>query len=360
MTEEFGMGFLSPPATFGGNVLTGGLGLGFPVPPPVPPIPVSANSLLGLAGLKQFPPPAVVPPAYHQWFYVTRRFSQFLENIKITADQAEDGETKHKGVVASLNQAYWGSRQETANRILIGSWGKSARVRPPRDVDILFILPVEVYWQFQRRTGNRQSQLLQHMRNVLRVSYPATDIRGDRQVVVVPFNSYGIEVAPAFPCEGGGYLICDTISEGSYKHVDPYAEIAAFNAADVRCNGNVRKLTRILKQWQEYCDVPIKSFHLEEMVKETLPRYFYGGYSEFWFDWLVRDVLAHLISRVNGWFFMPVTGEQIFLGNAWFSKAQTAYQRALRACDYERDNYGILAGDEWQKIFGTMIPSLVS
>src|SRR5271170_5564717 len=174
------MGFFAPTATFGGNLLTGGLGLGFPVPPPVP---VPGNSLLGLAGLGQFPPPAVVPPVY-QWFYVERRFSRFLENMKITVDQAEDGETKHKGVVAALNQAYWGSRHETANRILIGSWGKTTRVRPPRDVDILFILPVEVYWQFQQRTGNRQSQLLQHMRSVLRVSYPATDIRGDRQVVV--------------------------------------------------------------------------------------------------------------------------------------------------------------------------------
>jgi hypothetical protein len=55
---------------------------------------------------------------------VRRRFNQFLENLKITADQAEDGETKHKGVVASLNQAYWGYRDETANRILSARGGR--------------------------------------------------------------------------------------------------------------------------------------------------------------------------------------------------------------------------------------------
>jgi hypothetical protein len=150
---------------------------------PVPPVPVAVpgNSLLGLAVLGQFPPPAIVPPVY-QWFYVERRFTRLLENIKISPDQAQDGEIKHKGVVASLNQVYWGDRHETANRILIGSWGKTTRVRPPRDVDILFILPVDLYWQLQKRVGNRQSQLLQDMRNVLLKTNSATDIRGDGQV----------------------------------------------------------------------------------------------------------------------------------------------------------------------------------
>jgi hypothetical protein len=158
------MGFIAPKNIYGNSLL------GF-----VPPInklafgqPSTATLLSSLL---------VQRPATHRWFFVRRRFNQFLENLKITADQAEDGETKHKGVVASLNQAYWGYRDETANRILIGSWGKTTRVRPPRDVDILFILPNELYWQFEKRRGNRQSQLLQDIRSVLRVSNPATDIR---------------------------------------------------------------------------------------------------------------------------------------------------------------------------------------
>jgi hypothetical protein len=58
---------------------------------------------------------------------------------------------------------------------------------------------------------------------------------------------------------------------------------------------------------------------------------------------------------------MPMTAEIIHLGNAWLSKAQSAYARALKACDYERNDLGApandgAAGDEWQKIFGLMIP----
>jgi hypothetical protein len=296
----------------------------------------------------------------YRWAYVRQRFEGLLENLRITADQAEDGETKHKGVVAALNRTYWGHSDGILNRLLIGSWGKTTRVRPPRDVDLLFIPPIDVYHQFNQRAGNRQSQLLQHVAAALRASYPQTTIRGDGQVVVIGFNTYGIEVAPAFRANGGGFLICDTNDGGRWKHVDPEGEIAALDAADRQFNGNVRKLTRILKQWQRHCDVPIKSFQLEALVKEFLPAKTYGKSNEFWFDWLVRDAFAYMIARANGGFFMPGCAlEWVTLGDAWVNKAQTAYDRALKACAYEYDNHDILAGDEWQKIFGTMIPLTV-
>ena len=74
-------------------------------------------------------------------------------------------------------------------------------MRPPRDVDLLFTPPVDVYHQFNQRIGNKQSQLLQHVAAVLRATYPQTAIRGDGQVVVIGFNTYRIEVAPAFCAE---------------------------------------------------------------------------------------------------------------------------------------------------------------
>jgi Second Messenger Oligonucleotide or Dinucleotide Synthetase domain len=188
----------------------------------------------------------------------------------------------------------------------------------------------------------------------------STRLRGDGQVVVVPFNTYAIEVAPAFSREGGGYFICDTNDGGRYKWVDPEAELAAIDASDRPHNSNVRKLAQIFKQWQRHCDVPIKSFQLEALVKEALPTLGYGWRDEYWFDWLVRDVLAHMLTRVNGYFTMPVTGEVILLGDAWLSKVQTAYDQALKACNYEYYDCDQAAGDEWQKIFGEMIPLTVT
>jgi len=305
-------------------------------------------------------PPLLTRDRPYRWYYVRPRFKKLLENLKITEDQAKDGWTKHNGIVSCLNRAYWKCGDETAHRMLIGSWGKSTRVRPPRDIDILFVLPIEVYWRFQQRTGNRQSQLLQEVKSCLQATYPQTNMRGDGQVVVVPFNTYKVEVAPVFPRQGGGYLVWDTNDGGRYKHVDPRAEIAALHASDAALNGNVRKLTRILKQWQRHCNLPIKSFQIEALMMELLPHLSYGGNDEFWFDWLVRDAFGYMIGRANGWFTMPVTGEVIWLGDEWLSRALTAHARALKACEYEDGNWETLAGDEWQKIFGTMIPMTIS
>jgi hypothetical protein len=304
-------------------------------------------------------PPPVFPPPVLRWKFVKQRFTQCINNINLTVAQADDGVTKHTGAVATLNRAYRNVSEGSTHRVLIGSWAKTTRVRPPRDVDLLFILPIDVYYRFQQRQGNIQSQLLQEVRDVLRLTYRSTDIRGDGQVVVIPFDTFQVEVAPAFHRQGGGYLVCDTNAGGRYKYVDPDAELADLTAGDSRYNGNVRKLTRLLKQWQRYCTVPIKSFHLEAAIKGLLPKVTYGGNDEFWFDWLVRDAFAHLISCANGSFVMPVTGETIAVGDQWLSRAQSAYERAAKACSYEYNNEQYLAGVEWQKIFGTMIPAIV-
>lgn len=319
-----------------------------------------------LADLFAPPPPALgellaslTPPA-PRWAYVRPRFQRFLANLDLTTNQFEDGEIKWRGVVACLNRAYWNENSETAHCQPAGSWGKGTRVRPPRDIDFLFQLPATVYYRYQNRAGNRQSQLLQEVREKLLTTYPATRIRGDGQVVVVPFGTYELEVVPAFAREGGGYFICETSGDGHYKWVDPVSEIAAVDFDDRRYNGNVRKLVRIFKQWQRYCNVPLKSFHIEALIMEALQPCIYAGWDEWWFDWLVRDALYHFTRRANGYFIMPVTGEVISLGDQWLSKAQTALVRACKACDCEYTSDEEAAGEEWQKIFGTVIPRKVT
>ena len=59
---------------------------------------------------------------------------------------------------------------------------------------------------------------------------------------------------------------------GRCKWVHPEAEIAVLHGADTTLNGNVRKLTRILKQWQRHCDVPIKSSDLPFDRTRTVSR----------------------------------------------------------------------------------------
>jgi tRNA nucleotidyltransferase (CCA-adding enzyme) len=80
-------------------------------------------------------------PLPYRWFYVRRRFNQLLANLTITDTQRKDGQISQARIRDCLNRRYWGYGSETTNSMLIGSWGKDTRNRPPRDIDVLFLLP---------------------------------------------------------------------------------------------------------------------------------------------------------------------------------------------------------------------------
>jgi len=287
---------------------------------------------------------------------VADRFSKFLGNIALTEEQKTKGLERRDAVVRSLNANYYGTTSATNHSTLVGSWGKFTRIRPPRDVDVLFTLPYATYERFQQRTGNRQSQLLQEVRTLLLSAYPNTAIRGDGPVVLVPFSAFNVEVIPAFAAQDGGHLVCMTDGGGSYKRADYDAEMKIVSDSNSTTNGNTRDLVRMMKTWQGYCSVPLKSFHLELLATTFLAQWEYSGKSKTYYDWMVRDFLSFLVSRANWNVYAPGTGETMSLGNAWETRAKSALERAKKACDYESSSSWTLAGEEWQKIFGPDIP----
>ena len=134
-----------------------------------PPAPLSAfsapypNLLAALGAVPATPLPAVGL----QWIAVRQRFTQFHSNLSLTPTQFLDGMTKRNGVVNCLNRRYYGSTSDTDNSFLVGSWGKDTAMRPPRDVDLYFLLPVAVHTRFQAHVWNRQSALLQEVKAAL-------------------------------------------------------------------------------------------------------------------------------------------------------------------------------------------------
>ena len=235
-----------------------------------PPIPsaLSGLSALGSFGFGGSALPQVLPApaAPLRWVHVRRRFNALLEAIAITPDQANDGMTKIGGITACLNRIYWGHADTAMNAVLAGSWARQTRVRPSQDIDLIFILPDAVYWRFEARAGNRQSQLLQEVKQVLGATYSRTDMRGDGQVVVVHFGSIKVEVVPAFRLTNGQLWACNTNDGGRYVLCDPWAQADSLAAADVNTNGNARHLTRLAKLWAREQSVPLKSYVLERLA----------------------------------------------------------------------------------------------
>jgi|SRR5579863_8854950 len=342
--------------------------LSTPPPPIVPVTDMSMNAVIGLFGgdgrsetvnfasLFGYTPPTSV----FQWIGVRQRFEGFNRNLLLTPSQRRDGMTKWKGVVSCLNRHYYGTVSETDNSFLIGSWGKDTSNRPPRDVDLYFVMPYAVYERFEGHAWNRQSALLQEVKDVLGNTYPATDMSGDGQVVLVRFETYNVEVVPAFRLKDDRYWICNTTGGGSYKVSDPSTEANCIEAVDQANNRNLRPVIRMLKAWQANCsEPPLKSFQLELLAADFLGKSPWRFNNFFYFDWIIRDFFLYLYHRANSIILVPGTSEQIYLGNEWQSRAQSAYSRAVKACGHEKNNLVEDAGEEWQKIFGQQIPRTV-
>jgi Second Messenger Oligonucleotide or Dinucleotide Synthetase domain len=220
-----------------------------------------------------------------------------------------------------------------------------------------------VYNRFESYAAgvNKQSALLQEVKSKLLASYRTSSIRGDGPVVLAGFTSYNVEIVPAFVYdnEERSYYVCDTKNGGLYRKTMPKHEVDAINAADSRNSNNVRRLIRMLKAWQTWCSVPIKSFYLELLAIEFLDQCEWRNNDYFYYDWISRDFFKWLITKANTHLWAPGTYEMLWLGEAWKSRAESAYARAIKACDFERANDMANAGDEWQKIYGFDIPKYV-
>ncbi len=283
------------------------------------------------------------------------RFEKFLGNLNLTSSNLTDAQTKYDGVARKLHSHYYGTAFDGSTRRLIGSYGKGTAVRPPRDVDLLFIMPNAEYWRYDGYVGNGQSQMLQDVRAVIQERYSTTEkIRGDGQVVVVPFSDgHSVEVLPAWINKAGKYTIADTHSGGSWKIADHAAEISNVDGADRQYNGNVRNLIKMLKAWQAECNVPIKSLTLELRSINFLKSWSNADKGFVYYDWMARDFFSELIKNAGNYCVVPGAQQRCQYGSDWLSRAETAYGRAVKACQYEADKQDYNAAVEWRKIFGS-------
>ena len=293
------------------------------------------------------------------WIAVRQRFEKFHSDLNPTNDQVDDALGKAKRVGQALQRAYGGEATETPPIFAVGSWGKGTQVRPSADIDIMVHFDRRILERFQAYAFNGQSALLQEIKEKLETAYPQTRKRGDGQVVQIDFNSILVELVPVFPIGNGQFIMPDTNDGGSWKTIDPRAQIKLIDDADRNYNGNVRPLCKIIKRWKHECSVDLESFIIELLVTDFFQGYAFGNYDYFYYDWFVRDCLKFFKSRVNGSAKIPGTGEIMQLGDKWASKIDAAIVIAERACDYERHDLDVLAGMEWQKIFGPRIPIYV-
>ena len=144
---------------------------------------------------------------------------------------------RYKKITKAINREFWNSESETNNSIFVGSYGRNTAISTS-DIDILVILPEEEFDRYNSLSGNRQSRLLQAVKNAIKHTYPNSDIRADGQIVKVNFSD-GIqfEVLPAFKRWDGNYIYPDSNMGGNWLSTNPKAEQNAIREKNNSSNG---------------------------------------------------------------------------------------------------------------------------
>jgi hypothetical protein len=288
------------------------------------------------------------------WNFVIPHFSSFLQELQLSNQDRSDADGKAERVARSLFTRYYPNQIFTHNcYVKVGSYGKGTAARPCTDLDMLFILPDEDCGRISKLTGNKQSQLLREVKDALLATFPRTDLRADGQVIIAPFETYAVEVVPAFRLADQRFLTANTANGGSWSVSNPVAEYNNLHLADLASDGKATHLTMMAKAWKHECNVELKSTSIEVLAAIFSGEWPHRNRNIYWYDWMIRDFFAFLFKYINGWTRIVGTDETIQLGNDWHTKLQTAYDRALKACQYELADQGFSAAMEWQKIFGS-------
>lgn len=113
-----------------------------------------------------------------------------------------------------------------------GSVGRNTANKIVSDIDMIFVMPWNVYTKYNNYQSNGQSQFLQAVKNSIATTYPNTYLKGDGQVVVVNFSDgMKFEVVPAFKNDNGTYTYADSNNGGTWLKTNPKAEIKAILTA---------------------------------------------------------------------------------------------------------------------------------
>lgn len=286
-------------------------------------------------------------------------FSGFCTNI-----QVQDGGTissRYKSITRRLNTDFWDTTSETSHSLYVGSYGRNTAIKGFSDLDMVFELPSDLYFRYERYDGNGQSALLQAVRASMQRTYSTSKIGADGQVVVVAFDD-GItfEVVPVFTNKAGSYTYPDSNSGGSWKTTNPRPEIEAIRTRNTACNGNLVPLCRMMRAWKRNWEVPIGGLLVDTLAYQFIDGWSCKDESYLYYDYMCRDFFRFMADqdKEKEYWKAPGSGQYVYGKGLFQWKATRCYNIALEAIKHEtatpKEEWS--AKQKWREIFGTSFP----
>jgi len=283
-------------------------------------------------------------------------FSTFCSNLII---RDESVSFRYKRITSRLNKEYYESDSDTSHSLYVGSYGRNTAVNSTSDFDILFQLPVDMYYRFNSYTSNGQSALLQDVKTKIGKTYPGTDIKADGQVIVIPFSdNITFELLPAFLNTDDSFTYPNANDGGSWQITNPKAEQKAMASMNKDTNGNLIRLCRMSRAWKKKNDVSIDGILIDTLAYDFISEWEYRDKSFVYYDWMSRDFFEYLSNQDpnRSYWYAPGSHKRISNSGHFQFKAKKALDVALEAIKDADSGYEYSAKAEWRGIYGTDFP----
>lgn len=283
-------------------------------------------------------------------------FSTFLDNIKVSSEQAELIRNRYNKITKKLNQTFRNTDSETANSLRVGSYGRYTGIKGISDLDMLYIMPNNLWEIYKDKPGI----LLSDVKEALREEYPKTKMRKDNLVVVVNFSDFKIEVQPVFEFFNAGekvasYKYPTTKDGGAYEVTKPRHEQQAMIDFNLNHGTHHRLLCKMLRAWKDNVGLPMGG-----LLIDTLAYRFCTSHSEYdnvgyaSFGELTMDFFEYLKDEPKQDYYLALGSKQrVKVKSAFQSKAKQAYKECVNAqkATTEKKRH-----EHWKNVFGKNFP----
>ena len=284
---------------------------------------------------------------------VSRDFGLFLDNLKIK--NSELISKRYGSITRRLNLSFRNSDSKTANSLQAGSYGRHSGVHGISDLDMLYIMP-STEWESYK---NNPAALLDICKIEIAKTYPKTQLKRDRNVVVISFDDYVIEVVPVFQQADGKFKYPDTYGGGSWKLCDTIAELSTFQSKNTERNGNLRRLAKMVRGWKERNSIPMSGFIIDTLCfrffnnNDSYDSLSFGSY-----DLLIKDFFQFLVSEPERSHYSAMgSGSHATVGTSFKKSAQAALNNCQEAIKAREAKQYSKCNKLYKSVLGTRFPN---
>jgi hypothetical protein len=250
------------------------------------------------------------------------------------------------------------SESKTSNSLQVGSYGRYTGIDGISDLDMLYIMPPSQWKNYKEDP----SKLLDKVKDQIKEVYPRTETIKDRNVVVVVFANYVIEVVPVFELKTGEFYFPDTYSGGLWRKCNPKAELSSFKGLNNSKNGNLRHLAKMVRAWRERNSITMSGYLIDTLCYKFLENNInfdsssYGSYNI-----LTRDFFAFLENQpVKAYYLAFGSNSQVTVYKNFQSKAKQAKEICDEAINARQFGHFIKTNQLLKQVFGRQFPNYLT